>query len=151
MKRYLCGIACLAFACVADAGTVRIAAGDAEVLVAPSASGATRFAAQEMTNFLSQVLGAPVPLVTAPSAGKAAIVVGTNGWSRAAGADPAALKLYQETMDTCVDSYRCLTEILEARHKAAFLAQGFDEKEAMKIAAKDRGVSKREIYEEIKK
>ena len=51
-------------------------------------------------------------------------------------ADPAALKLYQETMDTCVDSYRRLTEILEARHKADFLAQGFDEKEAAKRAEK---------------
>ena len=29
--------------------------------------------------------------------------------------------------------------------------QGFEEKEAMKIAAKDRGISKREIYEELKK
>lgn len=51
-------------------------------------------------------------------------------------ADPAALALYRETMDTCVDSYRRLTELLETRHKADFLAQGLDEKEAAKRAEK---------------
>ena len=73
-------------------GMASLAASGTEVLVAPGAPSATRFAAQEMTNFLSRVLGAAVPLATAPSDGKVSIVVGTNGWSRAAGVDPAALK-----------------------------------------------------------
>ena len=36
-------------------------------------------------------------------------------------------------------------------HVRFYTEQGFDEKEAMKIAAKDRGISKRDIYEELKK
>lgn len=36
-------------------------------------------------------------------------------------------------------------------HVTFYTEQGFDEKEAMKMAAKDRGVSKRDIYEELKK
>lgn len=51
-------------------------------------------------------------------------------------ADPEALALYQKTMTDCVDAYRRLTELLEVRHKADFLAQGFDEKEAAKRAEK---------------
>ena len=86
-----CG-GCAPCVCAADAEAVRFSAADAEVLVAPGAPSATVFAAGEMTNFLSQVLGAPVPLVTAPTEGKVAIVVGTNGWSAAAGLDVAALK-----------------------------------------------------------
>ena len=73
-------------------GAISITASSAEVLIAPDAPKATQFAAREMTNFLSQVLGAAVPLATAPNDGKVAIVVGTNGWSSAAGVDPSALK-----------------------------------------------------------
>ena len=36
-------------------------------------------------------------------------------------------------------------------HVRFYTDQGFEEKEAMKIAAKDRGISKRDIYEELKK
>ncbi len=35
-------------------------------------------------------------------------------------------------------------------HVSFYMEQGIDEKEAMKMAAKDRNVSKREIYEELK-
>ena len=59
-----------------------------EALVAPNATPATRFAASELTNFLSRVFGAPVPLVTRPTAGRRQIVVGTNEWSKAEGIDP---------------------------------------------------------------
>ena len=37
-----------------------------------------------------------------------------------------------------------------ADHVKFYTEQGFEEKEAMKIAAKDRGISKREIYEQLK-
>ena len=50
--------------------------------------------------------------------------------------DTAALQLYQETMQTCVESYRKLTEILEARHYQEFLHQGCPEKEARHKAEK---------------
>ena len=73
-------------------GAMSVTARNAEVLVAPDAPSATRFAAQELVKFLSQVLGASVPLATAPSGSKVAIVVGENKWSRAAGVDVSALK-----------------------------------------------------------
>jgi len=50
--------------------------------------------------------------------------------------EEAALQLYQETMQTCVESYRKLTEILEARHYQTFLHQGCTEKEAHRKAEK---------------
>ena len=73
-------------------GAMSVTARNAEVLVAPDAPSATRFAAQELVKFLSQVLGAPVPLANTPSGSKVAIVVGENKWSRAAGVDISALK-----------------------------------------------------------
>ena len=36
-------------------------------------------------------------------------------------------------------------------HVKHYIAQGFDEKEAMKFVAKDRGISKRDVYDAIKK
>ena len=41
-------------------------------------------------------------------------------------------------------------EISIEDHMARYLAEGLDEKEAMKRVAKDRGVGKREIYEQLK-
>ena len=73
-------------------GAMSVTARDTEVLVAPDAPSATRFAAQELVKFLSQVLGASVPLTTSPSRSKIAIVVGENEWSHAAGVDVSALK-----------------------------------------------------------
>ena len=64
---------------------------NAEVVVAPDAPPATRFAAAEMTNYLSRVLGHAIPVVTAPTKGRYAIVLGTNAWSRAAGLRPETL------------------------------------------------------------
>ena len=40
---------------------------NAEVVVAPGAPPTTRFAAAEMTNYLSRVLGHAIPVVTAPT------------------------------------------------------------------------------------
>ena len=41
-----------------------------------------------------------------------------------------------------------LCELSVRDHVKAYLAQGFDKKEALKLAARDRGVSKSEIYKE---
>ena len=49
------------------------------------------------------------------------------------------------------ESIRAWEEMTVAEHVTFYINQGYDEKEAMKIAAKDRGISKREIYEELKK
>ena len=71
--------------------SVSLRPGGAEVLVAPTAPKTVRFAADDLTNHLSQVLGAAVPVVTAPTDGKVQIVVGDSEWSRAAGIDVAKL------------------------------------------------------------
>ena len=62
-----------------------------EIVVAPGASPVTRFAAEELRNFLSKTMGADVPLAESPSEGKASLVLGVNEWSKAAGVDPSAL------------------------------------------------------------
>ena len=51
-------------------------------------------------------------------------------------ADALALSLFEETMQTCVDAYRKLTELLEERHYQDFRKQGLEEKEARKKAEK---------------
>ena len=56
-----------------------------EVVIAPRAPAAVRFAACEATNFLSRVLGRAVPVVTAPTVGKFPIILGANSWNDAAG------------------------------------------------------------------
>ena len=76
----------------AFAAEVRLSAGNAEVAVAPDAPAATRFAAGVMTEHLSKVLGGEVRCVTRPTAGKYTIFLGTNGWSRAEGLSPEALR-----------------------------------------------------------
>ena len=70
---------------------VTFSAGNAEVVVAPGtkATSVVGFAAEEATNFLSRVLGAPVPIVNAPTPGKASLVLGENTWSKEAGIDPS--------------------------------------------------------------
>ena len=68
-----------------------ISAETAEVVIAPNAPPVTRYAADLLTNCLSQALGGAVPRVTSPTEGKFAIFVGTNGWSRAAGLAPEML------------------------------------------------------------
>lgn len=58
------------------------------------------------------------------------------------GEDPERLK---------EEEIRIWEEMSIADHIRFYTDRGFEEKEAMKLAAKDRGISKREIYEEIKK
>ena len=60
----------------------------AEVVVAADAPKATWFAAREMTNFLSRVFACEVPVSTSLNPGRIPLILGTNGWSRAAGLHP---------------------------------------------------------------
>ena len=85
----LLSVACAAFRlCAAD---LTLEPGRTEVLLAAKAPSATRYAATELTNFLSRVFGAGVPVVTRPTPGMKQIVLGTNEWSRAEGLDPVAI------------------------------------------------------------
>ena len=65
--------------------------GNVEVVVAADAAPAVWFAAEEMTNLLSAVLGAPIPVRQSPSASGTSIFLGDSEWSRAAGIDVASL------------------------------------------------------------
>lgn len=77
--------------CGSLANSVRITGDLTEVVVCPRAPEPTRFAAVEMTNYLSKIFGVNVPLVTRPTAGRYSITLGTNEWSRAAGLAPELL------------------------------------------------------------
>ena len=74
-----------------ETAALHLAPGKTEIVVAPGASPVTRFAAEELRNFLSKTMGADVPLAESPSEGKASLVLGVNEWSKAAGVDPSAL------------------------------------------------------------
>ena len=87
---------CLIAACAAtpvsagqgrEAGSeVVLTAENAEVVVESGAAPAVHFAADEATNFLSRVLGARIPIVSAPSGGgKTSVVLGESPWARKAG------------------------------------------------------------------
>ena len=56
-----------------------LTADNAEVVVAADATPVAKFAAAEMTNFLSQAFGRAVPLVAKPSPGKVAVEIGGRG------------------------------------------------------------------------
>ena len=51
-------------------------------------------------------------------------------------ADPETLTLFDETMQSCVEAYRKLADLLEERHYAAFRKAGQSEQEARKNAEK---------------
>jgi len=79
----------LALSACAD---VTLAPGRTEVVVASAAPSSTRFAAEEMTNFLSRVFGSPVSLRRCPSGGETvSLILGTNDWSASAGVRPEEL------------------------------------------------------------
>jgi len=67
--------------------SVAIAPGEVEVVIPAAPLAVERFAAQELTNFLSRVLGAPVPVGANAEGRRTAILLG-----RAAGLDVAALE-----------------------------------------------------------
>ena len=70
---------------------VRLTAGSTEILVSARAPKTVAFAARELQEMLGRVFDAPVPVVTAPTPGKASVVLGSNDWSVAAGIDTASL------------------------------------------------------------
>ena len=74
------------------AAALNLAPGEFDVVVAPNAPGAVQLAAEEMTNFLSRALGAPVPCRKARELRRTSIVLGTNELSRAAGVDISSLR-----------------------------------------------------------
>ncbi len=51
-------------------------------------------------------------------------------------AEEKALAVYERSMENAIESYRELTDLLQAKHKAALMAQGLEEKEAAKKAEK---------------
>ena len=57
------------------AAALTLRPGAVDVVLAPDAPKATQIAAEEMTNFLARVLGAPVPVVRAAAAGRTAITL----------------------------------------------------------------------------
>ena len=87
--RALLAVAAAGVSFAATAAAVALEAGKTDVVIAADAVDSVVWAAEEATNFLSRVLGEPVPVVTAPRAGRAALVLGVNVWSQASGLDPA--------------------------------------------------------------
>ena len=76
------------------AAALELTPGNLEVVVRPEAKSRDRvvwFAAEELTNFLSRALGAPVPISRRSNPAKTTIVLGSNDWSVAAGIDTAKL------------------------------------------------------------
>lgn len=72
-------------------GDVVLTAGRIEVVEPAEACGPVKFAVQETTNFLAQVLGAAIPVVRKPSEARVAVILGDTEWTREAGVDVEAL------------------------------------------------------------
>ena len=85
MKRVIGAVATVACA-LGCMGAVEIRPGAVDVVLAKKSPPAVRFAAEELTNFLAQALGAAVPIVETPS-DRTAIVLGDTAWAREAGID----------------------------------------------------------------
>ena len=66
--------------------------GETEVVVAADAPKTVMFAVEELTNFLAQALGAPVPVADSATPGKKAIFLGDSEEARKAGIDVSAMK-----------------------------------------------------------
>ena len=82
---FAAGLPCAAAERVSAGDCVEFIARNAEIVVADGASPVVRFAAKEAKTFLSEALGAEVPVVNAPTAGRASLVLGQNEWSAGAG------------------------------------------------------------------
>ena len=90
----MCGVIASCFADKPGNVGVTLRRGEVTVVTVDSpGNGYLRYAACEMTNFLSRALGAPVPYLKnrLPDKG-VAIILGTNAWSRAAGLAPERLR-----------------------------------------------------------
>ena len=75
----------------ASGDSVTFTAQNAEIVVPDGATPVVRFAAKEARTFLSAALGKDVPVVNAPSEGKASLVLGANAWSDEAGLSTNAM------------------------------------------------------------
>ena len=73
-------------------GSVTFAPGKSEIVVAADAVSAVRVAADEAREFLSAAFGVEVPVVNAPTEGRASLVLGANAWADAAGVTTNGLK-----------------------------------------------------------
>ena len=91
------GLSALMAVCCGCDAAVELERGKTEVVIAADAPKAVRFAADEMTNFLSRAFAAAVPLrvmsdkCKVMSDGGALIILGDSKWARAAGLDPTKL------------------------------------------------------------
>ena len=74
-----------------SAGVIDLVAGRTQVVVSSNACPVVKFAAVEMTNYLSRILGATVPIAMKPAGRCANVVLGINDWSRNRGVDPSPL------------------------------------------------------------
>lgn len=81
----------VAAVCGGSAEALTLTPGNVDVVIPRRSPGVVAFAADEMTNFLSRVLGAPVPIRNKPDRNRVSIVLGTNMWSVAAGVDLGGL------------------------------------------------------------
>ena len=93
MKVKMFAFAALAAASI-WAGSLEFTPQNTEVVIVPYAwrdQRVARFAAQEMTNFLSRAFGAKVPISDRINPAKCSIVLGSNTWSVAAGIDTTTL------------------------------------------------------------
>ena len=87
----LIGILSAAALAAANLGAVEITGANAEIVVAPDAVPAVRFAASELQTFLSQVFGAEVPKGEAATPGKCGIYLGECEELSRAGLSTASL------------------------------------------------------------
>ena len=114
---------------------VTFTADNTEIVIERKAFPVVKFAAQEATNFLSRIFGAPIPVVNAPTPGKSSIILGVNEWSKAAGIDPeskpvdtyfiktAADRIYLAGRDGRYDPLKVLTTVgVDGRDRATLFA-----------------------------
>ena len=78
-------------ACFAAYGSIVVSPGNVEVLADPCGSKVAQFAAADLTNHLSKVLGCDVPIVSLPNDQRVQIVVGDSKLTRSAGIDVSKL------------------------------------------------------------
>lgn len=96
---------------------------DSRIVVAPDASSATRYAANELQRMLGVVLGAELPIVNAPGQG-AELIVGINPWSRAAGIDDAKL---------CRDAFIIKNVAIKSISSAKMIPKPISKKSSMAV------------------
>ena len=84
--------AIVAFCAAPLSADVVLTPGRTQVVIPAAAPKAVVFAAEEMTNFLSRVLGGDVPLASAPLRGWISVYLGDSEYVRKAGIDISSLQ-----------------------------------------------------------